>query len=74
MTEATKKISRRIQDVSDDDDDEEVGGALLFLSINAGRRDVSSSRISSLGGSQLRLVAIILHGELDWLTYSLVAL
>ncbi len=51
MTEAAKKISRRIQDVSDDDEDEEVvAAALLVLSINTGKRDVSSSRNSSPGG------------------------
>ncbi len=47
MTEATKKISRRIQDVSDDEqeDEEVVVATLLFLSIKnaTGKRDVSSS-------------------------------
>ena len=48
MTEATKKASSRIQDVSEDEataDEVEVvpSSFSFFLSIEAGKRDVSSS-------------------------------
>ena len=44
MTEAMKKVSSRIQEVSEDEEeDEAVVVASFFWSIEAGKRDVSSS-------------------------------
>ena len=43
MTEAMKKVSSRIQEVSDDEEEDEVVVVASFWSIEVGKRDVSSS-------------------------------
>jgi len=44
MTEAMKKVSSRIQEVSEDEEEEDEAVVVAsFWSIEAGKRDVSSS-------------------------------